>query len=174
MDLDQDQVGYFITQVTLSAASFGVSPADVGLAGLSLSEIFGYRCSSPRTVLPAQGPQLQSICIADNCPLDPNATCSSYDPAFEPAVVNATLAMGEGGNGISGEGNGTSIVSATLTALTTATGGPVVASTTGTSSSTRTTSSTGSTGSKTPSGGVAMKVAGSLGSILLSVLASLI
>ena len=55
-----------------------------------------YRCAPATTVIPAQGPQLQSICIADNCLLSPNSTCSAYEPAVEPGVANSTLAMGEG------------------------------------------------------------------------------
>ena len=96
MDLDPYEVGYFIEQVGLSAASFGVSQSDVEYVGMALNKLFNYRCSPNTTVIPAQGPQQQSICIADTCPLDPNATCAAYPPAVEPGVANATLAMGEG------------------------------------------------------------------------------
>ncbi|MCJ1232749.1 hypothetical protein MMC14_000703 [Varicellaria rhodocarpa] len=167
MDLNAAQVGYFITQIGLSAASFGVSTEDVDGAGLALAKLFGYRCSPPTTVVPAQGPQLQSVCLADDCPVDLNATCDSYELALEPTVANATLAMGEGGNGTNGTGaaNSTMITSATLTATESGlTGG----------SPTGTSSSSGSKTSGTKSAGVAIKAAGSLVSLLLGVLASLV
>jgi hypothetical protein len=47
MALDAFQVGYFITQVGLSAASFGVAQADVEAVGMSLNNLFGYKCRSP-------------------------------------------------------------------------------------------------------------------------------
>jgi hypothetical protein len=96
MDLDAYEVGYFITQVGLAAASFGVADEDVTAVGEALIKLFDYKCAPPTTVIPAQGPQLQAICIADNCPTSPNATCASYESAMEPGVANSTLAMGEG------------------------------------------------------------------------------
>lgn len=96
MDLGPNDMGYFIEQVGLSAASFGVADADVTAVGKALTTLFDYKCEPAETVIKAQGPQLQSICIADQCPLSPNATCSAYQPAIEPGVANSTLAMGEG------------------------------------------------------------------------------
>lgn len=91
MDLDIYQVTYFIQQVGLSAASFGVATSDVEYVGHALSQLFGYKCAPAMTVIPAQGAQLQSICIADDCPLAANATCAAYAAATMPAVANATL-----------------------------------------------------------------------------------
>ncbi|KAI9762769.1 MAG: hypothetical protein M4579_000121 [Chaenotheca gracillima] len=93
MDLDAYEVGYFITQVGTSAASFGVTEDDVTAVGMALSSTFGYRCSPPATVVPSQGDQLQSICTAENCPLSPNATCSAEDNngvGMEPKPANST------------------------------------------------------------------------------------
>ncbi|KAI9880179.1 MAG: hypothetical protein M1830_004998 [Pleopsidium flavum] len=101
MALDQYQVGYFIQQVGLSAASFGVATEDVTAVGMALTKLFNYKCAPPTTVVPYQGDQLQAICIADTCPLSPNDTCSKYAPVIEPFAANATLAMGEGRNGSS-------------------------------------------------------------------------
>ena len=64
MALDAFQVGYFIEQVRLSAASFGVATADVEAVGRTLQNLFGYRCAAPVTIVPLQGPQLQAVCIA--------------------------------------------------------------------------------------------------------------
>jgi hypothetical protein len=91
MDLSYAEVSYFIEQVGLSAASFGVATADVTAVGTALSEAFGYRCEPPLTIIPAQGAQLQSVCTADDCPLSPNATCASYQNVSMPAVANSSL-----------------------------------------------------------------------------------
>lgn len=94
-------MGYFITQVGLSAASFGVAADDVMLVGESLNNAFNYRCAPPAVIVAAQGPQLQAICQADACPLSVNDTCSAYGTSMEPMVANATLSMGEGTNSTS-------------------------------------------------------------------------
>lgn len=91
MDLDEHEVGYFITQVGLAAASFGVTTEDATAVGMTLSKIFGVRCAPATPVIPSQGPQLQSICVANTCPLSPGDTCAAYQPTFEPAVANSTL-----------------------------------------------------------------------------------
>ena len=114
MDLDPYQVGYFITQVGLAAASFGVTTDDVTAVGEALTKLFDYRCAPPMTVVPSQGAQLQSICQDDMCPIYPNATCMGVSPAMQPLVANATLAMGEGMNstfnGTTSGGSGSSNV----------------------------------------------------------------
>lgn len=94
---------YFIEQVGLAAASFGVATADVEVVGTALMSLFGYRCAPPVTVIPAQGPQLDSICVAENCPIAPNATCSSYPTVMHPvaAMPNNTYM----GNGTSSNGS---------------------------------------------------------------------
>jgi hypothetical protein len=63
MALDAFQVGYFITQVGLSVASSGVAQADMEAVGMSLNNLFGYKCARPATVVPSQGSQLQAVCI---------------------------------------------------------------------------------------------------------------
>ncbi|KAK2035271.1 hypothetical protein LX32DRAFT_607092 [Colletotrichum zoysiae] len=92
MDLDENELGYFIQQVALAGASFGVTQDDLKAVGTALNQLFGLRCSPATTAIPEQGPQLQAICIADNCPLSPNAVCASYQPAVAPknATGNAT------------------------------------------------------------------------------------
>ena len=96
MDLDQFEVTYFIEQVGLAAASFGVAKDDIQIVGNALGMLFNYKCAPETTVIKAQGPDLQSICVNDSCPQAPNATCSKYDMIVEPGVANSTLAMGEG------------------------------------------------------------------------------
>ncbi|MCJ1400632.1 hypothetical protein MMC11_003840 [Xylographa trunciseda] len=113
MDLSAAEVGYFITQVGLSAASFGVATADVTAVGMALASLFDYSCAPPTTVIPAQGPQLQAICIDSTCPVSPNATCAAYAPAMEPFVANVSLAMGEGVNATSSMMSGSATATAT-------------------------------------------------------------
>ncbi|KAI0859116.1 hypothetical protein F4860DRAFT_277530 [Xylaria cubensis] len=90
MALDPNEVGYFITQVGLAASSFGVADSDVQAVGKALISLFDYRCAPPTTVIPAQGAQLQAICIADTCPLAANSTCDSYQPVVEPSSVSSS------------------------------------------------------------------------------------
>ncbi|KAF6830096.1 hypothetical protein CMUS01_07901 [Colletotrichum musicola] len=92
-------MGYFIQQVALAGASFGVAEDDLKAVGMALAQLFGLRCSPADTAIPEQGPQLQAICIADSCPISPNATCASYEPAMAPK--NAT------GGGINATATGT-------------------------------------------------------------------
>ncbi|KAK2001482.1 hypothetical protein LX36DRAFT_678958 [Colletotrichum falcatum] len=92
MDLDENELGYFIQQVALAGASFGVTQEDLKTVGMALNQLFGLRCSPATTAIPEQGPQLQAICIAETCPLSPNAVCASYQAAVAPknATGNAT------------------------------------------------------------------------------------
>lgn len=96
MVLDPAQMGYFITQVGLSAASFGVAKSDIDYVAHALEKLFDYRCAPKTTVIPAQGPQYQSICTDKSCPLADNAMCSAQPSYPEPLVANKTLAMGLG------------------------------------------------------------------------------
>ncbi|KAK1722824.1 hypothetical protein CaCOL14_010319 [Colletotrichum acutatum] len=93
MDLDQNELGYFITQVAMAAASFGVAQDDIKAVGMALNQLFGMRCSPPATAIPEQGPQLQAICIQDSCPISTNSTCASYQPAMAPKNATATGGM---------------------------------------------------------------------------------
>ncbi|KAM3413812.1 hypothetical protein BST61_g10495 [Cercospora zeina] len=82
MDLDSLAVGWFIQQVGLSAASFGVSADDVAAVGKSLSDTFGKRCSPPASVPASAKPMLQAICIAPDCPLAKMPVCSAYGEMY--------------------------------------------------------------------------------------------
>lgn len=118
MDLSPAEVGYFITQVGLAAASFGVATADVTAVGMALTELFDYRCAPPTVVVPAQGAQLQSICIQESCPLAPNSTCSSY-------ANNITMpsAVSSSASGASATGSATGTATASGTGVATVTPG---------------------------------------------------
>ncbi|KAF2498050.1 hypothetical protein BU16DRAFT_332828 [Lophium mytilinum] len=94
MDLDASEVGYFIMQVGLSAASFGVTDDDVTAVGTALTKLFDYKCAPPVAILPNSTAELQSICQAEDCPLAPNATCAAYPLMGMPtSPANASVTM---------------------------------------------------------------------------------
>ena len=74
MVLDPYQLGYFITQVGLSATSFGVAESDISAVAMALEGLFAYRCAPKMTTIEAQGPQYQSVCTDEACPLAANST----------------------------------------------------------------------------------------------------
>lgn len=78
MGLDPNEVGYFISQVGLAAASFGVPDADVQTVAGLLSSVFNVRCA-PAVALVRSDSEFQSICVAKECPLAPNAVCNAYE-----------------------------------------------------------------------------------------------
>lgn len=85
MNLNQYEVGYFIKQVALSAASFGAADADVIAVASALMDLFGYECLPPRgIVVPLK--EAQSICTdQSNCMSNEHSNCSN------PAYANAYL-----------------------------------------------------------------------------------
>lgn len=106
MVLDPNELAYFITQVGLSAASFGVAAADVQAAGGALSKLFDNRCGAATTVIPSQGPQLESICTDPSCPLASNSSCTNQATIASPNTTSGTpLPSAAGGSGASGTGS---------------------------------------------------------------------
>lgn len=108
MDLDVNEVGYFIQQVGLAAESFGVTADDATAVGMALNTLFGYRCAPNATAIAAQGPAQQSICIADDCPIAEGAVCDAYAPAVEPSNATST-----GNSSSTSTGTGSSSTSTT-------------------------------------------------------------
>lgn len=162
MALDPYQVGYFITQVGLSATSFGVSNDDVTAVGTSLIKLFDQRCAPPTTIIPAQGDALQAVCITEACPLSENTACGSYEPVVQPAVANGSMAAGGGRNG-----TGTVSSTKSVEGITMATGSP-------TATANGTSTSIGAQNTTDPSSGAAVRVAGNLASIGLAALLLLV
>jgi hypothetical protein len=101
MDLSAAEVGYFIEQVAMSAASFGVAQDDLTIVRKAINGLFNVGCAPPTAIIPSLPAELQSICTDDTCALSPNATCSSYDATMEPAAANSTMS----GNGTSSMGS---------------------------------------------------------------------
>ncbi|KAK3361676.1 hypothetical protein B0T24DRAFT_585432 [Lasiosphaeria ovina] len=124
MALDAAEVGYFIEQVALAAASFGVAESDLMAVGAALSGLFARRCSPPTEVVPPQGPALQAICIQSDCLLADGAMCGLYDAVVEPANATATAggttssssATATTTGGMTGTGTGTTGTAAAPTA----------------------------------------------------------
>lgn len=90
MALGEAEVGYFIDQVGLAAASFGVAESDVQEVGQALNSAFGYRCSPPTSIPPTATAELQAICIESDCPISPNSTCAAYASVVQPMSANST------------------------------------------------------------------------------------
>jgi hypothetical protein len=110
MDLDRYQMGFFIELCVSSMKSLGISAADADLFGDTLTSLFDFRCSPPALIPkePAAGPELQSVCIAENCPFDPKADCAAYPlKGVAGLPVNITEVQSGGGNATGGA-NGTS------------------------------------------------------------------
>lgn len=88
MALSNAEVQYFITQVGLSAASFGVSKEDVATVGMALQDAFGFRCLPKASIPMGAKPELQSICIEKDCPLSKKGKdCKAYEKVVEPKAV---------------------------------------------------------------------------------------
>ena len=98
MDLDPNEVGYFISQVGAAAASFGVSSADIQTVAGTLSSVFNVRCA-PAVALVNNDAEYQSICVDKSCPLAPNAVCWKYpNNGYEPEP-QSVCGGGYGGGG---------------------------------------------------------------------------
>lgn len=123
MRLNPYEMGYFITQVGLSAASFGVTKEDVTQVGEALSKLFNHRCSPPTTIVKAQGEKLQSICTDPTCPLAENAMCGLYDEKImDPANATSSSAASSASTSASSSTSKPTDHSTTTTASTTTTG----------------------------------------------------
>jgi hypothetical protein len=91
MDLSAAEFGYFVSQVAMSAASFGVAKDDLTVVGTALNSLFGMKDSAPAVVVPSQPAALQAICVAEGCPTAANATTSGYSSVAEPSTAVSSL-----------------------------------------------------------------------------------
>lgn len=114
MDFTNAQMSFFISTVSSSALSLGFSTSDASSLASTLNTLFNFRCSPPISVPGINAPaELQSICIAADCPLDPNADCGAYpDEGVAKVPVNVTVVAANGTSTTSsavptGTGNGT-------------------------------------------------------------------
>uniref|UniRef100_A0A093XB33 Uncharacterized protein n=1 Tax=Talaromyces marneffei PM1 TaxID=1077442 RepID=A0A093XB33_TALMA len=62
-----------------SATSLGISSDDAKVLGNTLNTSFNTRCAPATAITNISAPaELQSVCIADNCPADPKQNCAAY------------------------------------------------------------------------------------------------
>ncbi|KAH6887018.1 hypothetical protein B0T10DRAFT_443233 [Thelonectria olida] len=123
MDLDYYEVTYFVQQVGLAAASFGVEKDDITAVATALNSIFNVRCAPATTVIKAQGSELQSICIdSKTCPLAMDGVCSKYDTPVEPKNATET---GSESSMTASMTSGSTTSTGTTEATSTSTGGAV-------------------------------------------------
>jgi len=86
MYLTTAQNTYFINQVALAAQSFGVASDDITVVGTALNSLFNERCA-PNMSVPSTAPAApQAICIADDCVLAANASCTAYQQTAQAGV----------------------------------------------------------------------------------------
>ncbi|KAL6406530.1 hypothetical protein AUP68_09327 [Ilyonectria robusta] len=92
MDLNAAEMGFFVDQAVRGLLSIGFTDSDAQFVNNTLDTVFNHRCAPPAAVIPpTSGPQLQAICIAPDCSLSANDTCSAYDAAVPPLVANSSL-----------------------------------------------------------------------------------
>jgi hypothetical protein len=96
IDFDTYQMSFFTATVKSSALSLGFNTADALYLTETLETLFNRRCSPPTAVPGIDAPpELQSICIAANYPLDPKANCSAYpDDGVAKIPINVTATTG--------------------------------------------------------------------------------
>lgn len=160
MALGSAEVTYFITQVALAAASFGVAESDIAAVGTALTGLFAKRCAPAVQVIPPQESALQSICTEPDCPIADNAVCGMYDNVIEP--MNATTTM-SGSSTMSMTSSGAAI---TMTLTTTDASGSVMTKTS-TGMATGTAATTVPTAGAAAAGWSLMAVAGGIAALML-------
>ena len=85
---------FFIQQVEDAAISLGISSDDAKVLGNILNTSYNTRCAPAVGVTNISAPpELQSVCIADDCLADPNENCAAYPldgEALIPVNITAT------------------------------------------------------------------------------------
>ncbi|KAK4187506.1 hypothetical protein QBC35DRAFT_498440 [Podospora australis] len=79
MNLDYNQLGYFINQLSLSSIYHGFSVQDADTFKTRLNSIYNVRCAPAISFNPSSPPQLLSLCQNPTCPLAaPVSDCDAY------------------------------------------------------------------------------------------------
>ncbi|KAH8898086.1 hypothetical protein GQ53DRAFT_711142 [Thozetella sp. PMI_491] len=79
MNLEYNQLGYFIKQLAQASMYYGFSMQDADTFSTQLNSRYNVRCAPAVTLNPAQGPQLLSLCQNPTCPLAvPVSDCAAY------------------------------------------------------------------------------------------------
>lgn len=146
MDLSNAEFGYFVQQVALSAASFGVAEQDIAAVGKALYGAFGYNMS-PAAAVVTKDEQLQAICIGEGCPVAAMPVSSGYAAVSEPATATSSLVPAMS----------SATGSATAPAAATATSSGAMSSGTEKPSGSKTSGASGASASPTQTGGAVAK-----------------
>lgn len=90
MNLEYNQLGYFINQFAVAAMYFGVSSQDAEQFRIRLNSQFNVRCLPAVTSSPNSPPQLFSLCQNPTCPLAvPVADCGAYQNLTAQGISNS-------------------------------------------------------------------------------------
>lgn len=93
MGLGKPEMDYFITQVGLAAASFGVTKDDITTVANALNTTFNVACSPAVEIVKSAGPQLQAICIDQaSCMKAKAPVCDKYASVVQPQNATGTMA----------------------------------------------------------------------------------
>ncbi|OAQ96165.1 hypothetical protein LLEC1_02110, partial [Akanthomyces lecanii] len=135
MNLGKPEMDYFITQVAMAAASFGVAKDDITVVGKALGDNFNMRCSAPAEVIKGKGAQPQAICIKSSCDEAKDAKCDAYAEAVAPANCTMTSTssgsmMPTGTSSMNGGGESSMTSSGSMSGSGSATATPTSTSTT--------------------------------------------
>jgi hypothetical protein len=86
MDLNQTDLGYFISQIAASTLHWGFSQQDSEELATQLNAKYNVRCS------PAVGTQLYSLCQDPSCPLAGSPDCDAYLNLGPSGVISSATA----------------------------------------------------------------------------------
>ncbi|KAK3384865.1 hypothetical protein B0H63DRAFT_432347 [Podospora didyma] len=90
MNLDYNQLSYFINQLTQATMYFGFSGQDAETLRTRLNSLYNVRCAPGVVFNAAAGPQLLSLCQNPTCPLAaPVADCGPYENLTANGIQNS-------------------------------------------------------------------------------------
>ncbi|KAI9148256.1 hypothetical protein HJFPF1_12084 [Paramyrothecium foliicola] len=91
MNLDNNQLGYFINQLTQSAKYYGFTTQDAETFRTRMNSLYNVRCAPAITFNPTSGPQLFSLCQNPSCPLAvPVSDCAAYENLSPNGISNSS------------------------------------------------------------------------------------
>ncbi|KAK3361609.1 hypothetical protein B0T24DRAFT_111594 [Lasiosphaeria ovina] len=123
MNLDYNQLGYFITQLTQAGMFYGFSAQDAETIKTSLNARYNVRCAPAVTFSQGGTPQLLSLCQNPTCPLAaPVSDCDAYNNLTANGVQNSnptSITTSATSSATSSTSTSSTLTSSTSTASTT-------------------------------------------------------
>jgi hypothetical protein len=90
MNLEYNQLGYFIKQLTLAARHYGFSVQDSDTLSTRMNSQYNVRCAPAISFSPASPAQLLSLCQNPTCPLAvPVSDCAAYNNLTATGVASS-------------------------------------------------------------------------------------